>query len=212
MASTVYVNTLIQCESSQGNFNSRFFYHFHIWSQFSNKYSLGKCQCICLPRKKCSKSASWNHLGNHLDYYSFLLNCPESYHNNIIPSESSTHRISLACCFSKVDSVFTFDFFVQYNLVYFDFVRAPNSQKSCVWYCSMAKLYQTLLWKSLMGILFNFVLSNTLHTRNTHVLQLSADHQGDCFTSCKNIISTFILFRSSQTVLVTFPYLPWYWP
>ena len=77
----------------------------------------------------------------------------------------------------------------------------------------MAKLYQTLLWKSLMGILFNFVLSNTLHTRNTHVLQLSADHQGDCFTSCKNtIISTFIHFRSSQTVLVTFPYLPWYWP
>ena len=56
----------------------------------------------------------------------------------------------------------------------------------------MAKLYQTLVWKSLMGILFNFVLSNTLHTRNTHVLQLSADHQGDCFTSCKNtIISTF---------------------
>ena len=25
------------------------------------------------------------------------------------------------------DSVFTFDFFVQYNLVYFDFVRASNS-------------------------------------------------------------------------------------
>ena len=119
---------------------------------------------------------------------------------------------SLACCFSKVDSVFTFDFFVQYNLVYFDFVRASNSQKSCVWYYSMAKLYQTLVWKSLMGILFNFVLSNTLHTRNTHVLQLSADHQGDCFASCENIISTFIHFRSSQTVLVTFPYLPWYWP
>ena len=29
-----YVNILIQCESSQGDFNSRFFYHFHIWSQF----------------------------------------------------------------------------------------------------------------------------------------------------------------------------------
>ena len=95
-------------------------------------------------------------------------------------------------------------------MVYFDFVRASNCQKSCVWYCSMAKRYQTLVWKSLMGILFNFVLSNTLHTRNTHVLQLSADHQGDCFTSCENIISTFIHFRSSQTVLVTFPYLPWY--
>ena len=62
-------------------------------------------------------------------------------------------------------------------MVYFDFVRASNCQKSCVWYCSMAKRYQTLVWKSLMGILFNFVLSNTLHTRNTHVLQLSADHQ-----------------------------------
>ena len=81
-----------------------------------------------------------------------------------------------------------------------------------IYYHSMGKLYQTLVRKSLMGILFNFVLSNTLHTRNTHVLQLSADHQGDCFTSCKNIISTFILFRSSQTVLVTFPYLPCYWP
>ena len=50
----------------------------------------------------------------------------------IIFSESSTHRISLACCFPKVDSVFTFDFFFQYDLVYFDFVRASNSPKSCV--------------------------------------------------------------------------------
>ena len=40
-----------------------------------------------------------------------------------------------------------------------------------IYYCSMGKLYQTLVRKSLMGILFNFVLSNTLHTRNTHVLQ-----------------------------------------
>ena len=53
-----------------------------------------------------------------------------------------------------------------------------------------------------MGILFNFVLSNTLYTRNTHLLQLSVDHQGDCFTSCENIISTLIHFRSSQTVLL----------
>ena len=60
----------------------------------------------------------------------------------------------------------------------------------------------TLVRTSLMGILFNFVLSNTLQTRNTHVLQLSADHQDDCFTSCENIISTFIHFRSSQTFLL----------
>ena len=40
-----------------------------------------------------------------------------------------------------------------------------------IYYRSMGKLYQTLVRKSLMGILFNFVLSNTLHTRNTHVLQ-----------------------------------------
>ena len=45
-----------------------------------------------------------------------------------------------------------------------------------IYYRSMGKLYQTLVRKSLMGILFNFVLSTTLHTRNTHVLQLSADH------------------------------------
>ena len=60
----------------------------------------------------------------------------------------------------------------------------------------------TLVRMSLMGILFNFVLSNTLQTRNTHVLQLSADHQGDCFTSCEKIISTSIHFRSSQTFLL----------
>ena len=43
--------------------------------------------------------------------------------------------------------------------------------KYYIYYRSMGKLYQTLVRKSLMGILFNFVLSNTLHTRNTHVLQ-----------------------------------------
>ena len=53
-------------------------------------------------------------------------------HSIIIFSESSTHQISLACCFPKVDSVITFDFFFQYNLVYFDFIRTSNSQKSCV--------------------------------------------------------------------------------
>ena len=35
----------------------------------------------------------------------------------IIISESSTHRISLACCFPKVDSVITFDFF--FNIIWF---------------------------------------------------------------------------------------------
>ena len=71
----------------------------------------------------------------------------------------------------RFDSVFTFDFFVQYNLVIlisfghqtlkkavFDIVQWPNCIKH-------------LVWKSLIGILFNFVLSNTLHTRNTRVLQ-----------------------------------------
>ena len=36
--------------------------------------------------------------------------------NLIIPSESSTsHQVSRACCFPKADSVFTVDFFFQYN-------------------------------------------------------------------------------------------------
>ena len=35
----------------------------------------------------------------------------------IIFSESSTHQISLACCFPKVDSVITFDFF--FNTIWF---------------------------------------------------------------------------------------------
>ena len=63
----------------------------------------------------------------------------------------------------------------------------------------------TLVGMSLMGSLFNFVLSDPLQTRNTHVLQLSVDHQGDCFTSCENIISTFIHFSSSQTLLLCPP-------
>ena len=73
--------------------------------------------------------------------------------------------------------------------------------KYYIYYRSMGKLYQTLVRKSLMGILFNFVLSNTLHT-NTHVLQLSADHQGDCFTNCENIISTFISGLPRQSLLL----------
>ena len=73
-----------------------------------------------------------------------------------------------------------------------------------IYYRSMGKLYQTLVRKSLMGILFNFVLSNTLHTRNTHVLQLSANHQGDCsFTSCENIIQhSFISGLPRQSLLL----------
>ena len=64
----------------------------------------------------------------------------------IIPSESSTRQASLTCCFPKVDSVFMVDFF-QYNLVYFHFVRvSANSQKSCVWYSSMAKLLFWFEW------------------------------------------------------------------
>ena len=33
----------------------------------------GNVNAFFLPRKK--KFASWNHLGNHIDYYSLLLNC-----------------------------------------------------------------------------------------------------------------------------------------
>ena len=41
-----------------------------------------------------------------------VLNC-----SIIIFSESSTHQISLACCFPKVDSVITFDFV--FNIIWF---------------------------------------------------------------------------------------------
>ena len=76
----------------------------------------------------------------------------------IPPSESSTHRISLTCCFPKVDSVFTFDFFFQYDLVYFDFVRASNSPKSCVWYHCIKLLFKRVWWE-LCLILFPVILS-----------------------------------------------------
>ena len=76
----------------------------------------------------------------------------------IIISESSTHRISLACCFPKVDSVITLDFFFQYNLVYFDFVRTSNSPKSCVWYHCIKLLFERVWWEFCL-ILFSVILS-----------------------------------------------------
>ena len=78
--------------------------------------------------------------------------------NIIIFSESSIRRISLACCFPKVDSVFTFDFFFQYNLVYFPFVQTSNSPKSCVWYHCIKFLFERVWWEFCL-ILFSVILS-----------------------------------------------------
>ena len=131
-----------------------------------------------------------------------LKSCWESYWLLFfIPSKSSTRQVSLACCFRKVDLVFMVDFFsIQFGLFSFRSGISKLSKKLCMILFNGQTV--TLVRMSLMEILFNFVLSNTLQTRNTHVLQLSADHQGDCFTSCENIISTFIHFRSSQTFLL----------
>ena len=68
------------------------------------------------------------------------------------PSESSACQISLAFCFPKGDSVFTFDFFFQYNLVCFDFVQASSSKKLCL------ILFDSLYSETFDG---NFVLCNT---------------------------------------------------
>ena len=127
----------------------------------------------------------------------------------IIPSESSPPRVSLACCFPKVDLVFTVDFFFQCNLVYFHFVRASvNSQKSCVCYCSMAKplLWFEWVWWEFCVFLF-WVINckpgiymywyNLLSTKMTalQVVRTSFQHSFQVFPD-----------------LVTFSYLPWYWP
>ena len=73
-----------------------------------------------------------------------LKSCRESYWLLFfIPSKSSTLRFLSSVAFPKLTQ-FSWLIFFQYNLVYFHFVRASaSSQKSCVWYCSMAKL---LLW------------------------------------------------------------------
>ena len=94
-----------------------------------------------------------------------LKSCWESYWLLFfIPSKSSTRRVSLPCCFPKVDSVFMVDFI--FNIIWFIFIPLGHQQtlKKAVYdnYCSMAKLFNTLVRMSLMGILFNFVLSNTL--------------------------------------------------
>ena len=96
-------------------------------------------------------------------------------------------------------------FFFHYNLVYFDFVRTSNSPKSCVWYHCIKFLFERVWWEFCL-ILFSVILSTP--GKHMYCMQLSADHQGDCFTSC----TEQRYFRSSQTDLVTFPYLPWYWP
>ena len=117
-------------------FNSRFFYYFLIWSQFyKNKYSLWKCQCIFFT---CTKQKK-------------LLNL-------------QVEIILGICCFPKVDSVFTFDFFFQYNLVYFDFVRTSNSPKICVWYHCIKFLFERVWWEFCL-ILFSVILS----TPGTHM-------------------------------------------
>ena len=95
-----------------------------------NNYSLWKCQCICLPRKNVLKLPVEIILGI---ISIIILSCLELQHNYSFWIQHSSFLISLTCCFPKVDSVFTFDFFFQCDLVYFDFVRASNSPKSCVW-------------------------------------------------------------------------------
>ena len=75
-----------------------------------------------------------------------LKSCWESYWLLFfIPSKSSTRRVSLPCCFPKVDSVFMVDFF--FNIIWFIFIPFGHQQtlKKAVYdnYCSMAKL---LLW------------------------------------------------------------------
>ena len=81
----------------------------------------------------------------------------------------------------------------------------PLGLAKYIYYRLMGKLYQTLVRKSLMGILFNFVLSNTLHTRNTHVLHLSADHQVTALQVVRTSFQhSFISGLPRQSLLLSF--------
>ena len=163
--------SMLTCESRHGDFNYRFFYHFHIWSQFWNKYCLWKCQCICLPRKNFLNLQVEFILGiiSIIILSSLIdLNC-----SIIIPSESSTRQIALACSFPKVDSVFMFDFL--FNIIWFilisfrhqslkkdvfDIVQWPNCIKLLferVW-CKKGGDALVLFWWEICLILFWVIL------------------------------------------------------
>ena len=146
---------------------------------------------FCLPRKKVFKSASWNHLGNHVNLLLFII---------VAYSESSTCQISLVCW---VDSVFTFDFFFQYNNIF--------------WFVSILLRHQTLKKAGLIlfdsqsvlfrGVWWEFLFCVIHCTPEVYIYcnKLSVAHQGDRFTSCENIISC------TQTLLLS-PAFPGIYP
>ena len=169
---------MIQCESSQGDERSCFF-NISI-SELILKYIFSvKMSVHLFTKEKVFKSASWNHLD-------FTLCSLTGLNSKHFPSESSACQISLAFLLFQGWLSFYIWFFFQYNLVCFDFVQASTSKKLCL-----------ILFDSLYSEMFdgNFVLCNTLYTRERGVvinctwLQFPAAHQGDCFTSCENIIS-----------------------
>ena len=117
---------------------------------------------ILFTKGKVFKSASWNHLGNHLNYYSSLLSkllalIIVAY--ILIPALVRFPSLVELTQFSHLI------FFFQYNLVCFDFVQPSNCQKSwfdIVWWPDC------FVRGSLMAI---SVLCNTLYTGSIHLLQ-----------------------------------------
>ena len=128
----------------------------------------------------------------------------------IIFSESSTHQISLACCFPKVDSVITFDFF--FNIIWFILISfGHQTLKKAVFDITVSiKLLFERVWWEFCLILCSVILSTPgIHMYYNYLLTTKVTALRVVRTSFQ---LSFIHFRSSQTVLITFPYLPWYWP
>ena len=131
-------------------------------------------------KEKVFKSASWNHLD-------FTLCSLTGLNSKHFPSESSACQISLAfLLFQGWLSFYIWFFF--FNIIWCVLILFRHQpQKSCVWYCLIA-----CIQKCLMGILFCVIHCTPGRggvVINCTWLQFPAAHQGDCFTSCENIIS-----------------------
>ena len=149
-------------------------------SEFILKYIFSvKMSVHLFTKEKVFKSASWKHVDFTLCSLIGLNSCAFSFW--ILCSSDFPGFFP----FSRVTQFLHLIFF-QYNLVCFDFVQASSPKKLCL------ILFDRFYSEKFGG---NFVLCNTLYTGGRGVvinctwLQFPAAHQGDCFTSCENIIS-----------------------
>ena len=98
-----------------------------------------------------------------------VLNC-----SIIIPSESSTRRISLTCFFPKVESVFTFDFF--FNMIWFilNSFGHQTLQKAVFdivqWANCVKLLFERVWWESCLILFWVILCTPGIHVYCNYLL------------------------------------------